>query len=163
MASPKGYSIGQIRLHWVVAALILFQVVFGEDMGQAWDTFEEGGVPVMTGWVWAHIIVGVLVLGFAVWRLTLRRNRGVPAAPEGLSKPVVLAGEIGHWALYAVMIAAPLTGLAAWFGGIAPLAGIHSLLKPLLIILVIVHVAAGLWHHFIRKDGLLLRMRKPLD
>ena len=32
----KGYSRWQIMLHWGVCALIVFQLIFGEDMGPAW-------------------------------------------------------------------------------------------------------------------------------
>ena len=46
MAQLKGYSTSQIALHWLVAVLILFQLIFGEDMGGAWDAFEEGRTPI---------------------------------------------------------------------------------------------------------------------
>ena len=36
-------------------------------------------------------------------------------------------------------------------------------MKPVTIILVAVHVVAALWHQFYLKDGLLLRMKRPLD
>lgn len=160
MASPKGYSRVQIGLHWGIALLILYQLIFGEDMSQAWDTFEEGRAPVMSVWVWAHILVGVSVLALVLWRLAVRFQRGVPVAPAGLSKLMVLSGEIGHWSLYALMVVAPITGLAAWFGGISTAAELHGWLKPVIIVLVVVHIAAALWHQFIRKDGLLLRMKK---
>lgn len=163
MASPKGYSRVQIGLHWGIALLILFQLIFGEDMTQAWDTFQDGAAPVMSGWVWAHIVVGVAVLVFAAWRLAVRFSRGVPDAPAGLSKMMVLSGEIGHWALYALMFIAPITGLAAWYGGIGAAGELHGWLKPVIIILVVVHIAAALWHQFIRKDGLLMRMKKAED
>ena len=58
------------------------------------------------------------------------------------------------------MFAAPISGLLAWYGGVLSAADVHELFKPLIIILVVLHVAAALWHHFIRKDGLLNRMRK---
>lgn len=160
MSAPKTYSKTQIALHWGIALLILYQLIRGEDMKTAWEAVETGGIPVLNGWIWAHIIVGIAVLALVIWRLALRLGRGVPAAPEGLSKPMVLAGEAGHWALYALMFAAPISGLMAWYGGVLPAAEVHELFKPLIIILVVVHVAAALWHHFIRKDGLLNRMRK---
>ena len=160
MSAPKSYSRSQIALHWGIAALILYQLIMGEDMGSAWRAVETGAVPVMNIWIWAHIIVGTAVLALVVWRLVLRLGRGVPAAPEGLSKPMVLAGEAGHWALYAVMFAAPISGLLAWYGGVLSAAEVHEVFKPIIIILVVLHVAAALWHHFVRKDGLLNRMRK---
>ena len=162
MAQLKGYSSTQIALHWVVAGLILFQLIFGEDMGGAWDAFEQGRTPDMTFWVWAHIAVGITVLIFALWRLTLRFSRGAPEAPQA-SRLMMAAARWGHWALYAAMLLAPISGLAAWYGGIAEAAEVHELFKPVIILLVAGHVLAALYHQFIRKDVLLLRMKRPLD
>ncbi|WP_054006879.1 cytochrome b [Cypionkella psychrotolerans] len=162
MPDLKGYSASQIFLHWLVAGLILFQLIFGEDMGGAWDAFEEGRTPNMTLWVWAHIVVGIAVLVFALWRLALRFNRGAPEAPAD-SALMMLAAKWGHWALYAVMLLAPITGLVAWYGGVATAAELHGWFKPVIIVLVAGHVVAALYHHFIVKDGLLLRMKRPLD
>lgn len=162
MSGPKGYSFLQIRLHWVVAFLILFQLIFGEDMKPAWRAFRRNTEITMTVWAWAHIVVGVAVLAFAIWRLVLRFTRGVPEVPK--SSPLMeKAGEVGHWALYLVMLGAPITGLMAWYGGITEMADIHELFKPATVVLVLVHIAAAIYHQFVLKDGLLLRMKKPLD
>lgn len=161
MASPLGYSKTQIALHWGIAALILFQLIFGEEMGGAWRAVRNGAAPDMTLLVWAHIVVGIGILAFAVWRLVLRVMRGAPDAPAGLTRRMVLAGEAGHWGLYALMFLAPMSGLAAWYGGIMTAGEVHGWLKPAIIILVVLHIAAALWHQFIRKDGLMMRMRWP--
>lgn len=163
MASPKGYSATQIGLHWAVAALIVFQLIFGEDMSTVWRNLEQGGDATLGTWAWAHIIAGVAVLVFAVWRLILRFTRGAPEAPHSESAVMAKAGEAAHWLLYALMVMAPMTGLAAWYGGIASAAEVHELLKPLIILLVVVHVLAAIWHHFWLKDGLLDRMRRAQD
>jgi cytochrome b561 len=163
MTSPKGYSGTQILLHWVIGLLIVFQLIFGEDMGQAWRSVESGGIPTMGLMVWAHIVVGGAVLALVVWRLALRLRRGVPDAPAGDSKPVQLAAHIGHWALYALMVLFPVTGFAAWYGGIHDLAEVHEMMKPILILLILVHLLAALWHQFWLKDNLLARMKRPQD
>lgn len=162
MAQLKGYSATQIGLHWVVAGLILFQLIFGEDMGTAWRAVENATQPQMNVWVWAHIIAGIAVLVFVLWRLVLRITRGAPEAPAA-SALMMQAAKWGHWALYAVMLLAPISGLLAWYGGVATAAEVHELFKPVLIVLIAGHVVAALYHQFIRKDGLLLRMRRPLD
>ncbi|MFA9230555.1 MAG: cytochrome b [Microgenomates group bacterium] len=162
MPQTKGYSRTQIRLHWVIAGLIVFQLIFGEDMGRAWLAVENGTVPEMGILVWAHIVVGIAVLVLAVWRIYIKVTRGVPAAPP--SAPwMETAAKIGHLALYAVMILAPMSGLAAWYGGIAAAAVVHELFKPALILLILGHIGAALYHHFVKKDGLLLRMKTPQD
>ncbi len=89
--------------------------------------------------------------------------------------------RLTHWALYGLMILMPLTAiLASQFGGrplpffglfeiapllaenkalAKPLMGLHKeVLWPTLCLLVLLHVAAALWHQFIVKDGLLRRM-----
>ncbi len=156
----KGYSTAQIALHWVVAGLILFQLIFGEAMGQAWRSVRQGVAADMTLMVWAHILVGIAVLALVVWRLWLRVTRGAPGAPAGEGTALRLAGAAGHWALYALMVLAPVTGLLAWYGGITSLAQVHELLKPAFIILIALHFLAALYHQFIRKDGLIRRMMR---
>lgn len=162
MSARRGYSVTQIGLHWAVAVLIVFQLIFGESMGEAWEAVEEGAVPQMGAMVWAHILAGAVVLLLVVWRLALRRTRGVPETPAG--SPLMMKAAVwGHIGLYVLMVLAPATGLAAWYGGIEAAAEVHEIFKPLLILLVAGHVAASLFHQFVLKDGLLLRMKRPLD
>ncbi len=162
MAVRKGYSFTQIRLHWIVAVLILFQFVFGESIGEAWEAYTDGTPVTMGILVWGHIIAGAAVLALTVWRLGLRQTRGVPDLPH--STPLLeKAGKWGHIALYAVMIGAPVSGMMAWFGGIEVMAEVHELFKPAVILLVVDHIAAAIYHQFVLKDGLLMRMKRPLD
>ena len=130
---------------------------------RSWRAVETGLPPDVNLMVWAHIGVGIAVLALVVWRLALRLTRGAPAAPAGEGAALRLAGHLGHVALYLLMIGAPITGLMAWFGGIMPLAEVHEMAKPALIILILIHVAAAIYHHFWLKDGLLNRMRKAQD
>jgi cytochrome b561 len=163
MSSPAGYSRVQIGLHWAVAVLILAQFLDSDDMNSAWRAVEKGGAAVYTPLVWVHVLVGIAVLAFALWRLVLHVSRGVPEAPEGTSDLMAKAGDAGHWALYALMLALPLTGLAGWYGGIVAAIDLHQLTKVALIAVVSLHVLAALYHQYIRKDRLLLRMMRPKD
>ena len=76
---------------------------------------------------------------------------------------MVKASLIVHWVLYAVMFLAPITGLVAWYGGVAVVAEVHELLKPVLIVLIAGHFAAALWHQVWLKDNLMERMKRPAD
>ena len=163
MPSPKGYSARQIRLHWIVTVLIVLQFVLHEPIAEAWEGVEEGLSPAFNWLVFSHIVGGVLVLIFALWRLVLRQMRGVPPPPEAEPAPLRTAAHIGHLALYTWMIAMPFSGLVAWFGGVEPAAEAHEAMKVALLAWVALHVAAALWHQFGLKDGLLLRMKRPLD
>ncbi len=155
---PLGYSALQIRLHWIVAALVILQLIFGEGIGDGFDARVDAGASGYTGAAIAHIVGGVLILLLVLWRLRLRLVRGVPEEGAGMQG---LAAKVGHWAFYAILIVAPLVGLAAWFGASEEIAELHEMAKPVLIGLIAVHVVAALYHHFILKDGLLLRMKRP--
>ncbi|MCF8511622.1 MAG: cytochrome b/b6 domain-containing protein [Rhodobacteraceae bacterium] len=163
MPAPKGYSARQIRLHWIVTVLIVLQFVLHEPIAEAWDLIEDGQIPAFNWLIPAHVIGGVLVLIFALWRLVLRQSRGVPPAPQVGSAALERAAHLGHIGLYALMILMPLSGLAAWFGGIDAAAEAHEVMKVALLALVGLHVLAALWHQFWLKDGLLLRMKRPAD
>ncbi len=160
MPTPTGYSRTQIVLHWVVALLLAAQILFEDAIGKAWRIVEDGGVPPFDPMVALHVFGGLAVLAFALWRLVLRARRGVP--PPSAAEPALAktAAHLGHLALYALMIALPVTGAAAWFGGVEASAELHELLKPALILLVALHVAATLWHQLWLKDNLLARMKR---
>lgn len=160
----QGFSKVQIALHWVVAALILFNLLMADEMRHAWREVERGGIPVLNTVAWAHIIAGCLILALVAWRLILRFTRGVPAAPEDEGLALRMAGAARHPALYALMIGLPVSGLLVWYGGMSSLGEVHAeLLKTGLWVVIGLHVVAAFYHHFILKDGLLNRMRKPAD
>lgn len=157
--SAAAYSRTQIALHWAVVLLILFQYVFPDAISAAFGAAMRGTEIAFDPMVPAHIVSGVLVLVFALWRLWLRLSHGVPPLPAGNSALIHKAAHAGHVALYALMILVPLSGMAAWMGGIGAAAGAHLLLKTLLMLLIMGHVAMALYHQFVLKDGLLSRMR----
>jgi len=161
MPAPKGYSARQIRLHWIVALLIVLQFVLHEPIAEAWEMVLQGQVPAFNWLIPAHVIGGALVLIFALWRLVLRQKRGVPAAPIEEPAPLRMAAHLGHLALYALMILMSVSGAVAWFGGVTGAASAHEAMKLALLALVGLHVLAALWHQFWLKDGLMLRMKKP--
>jgi cytochrome b561 len=156
-----GYSRLQIILHWVVGLLIVFNLIFSDGMSELWRAVETGGNTSVTLMALLHIIVGGLVLALVLFRLVVRLTRGAPEVPH--SSPLLeLAGKIGHWAIYALMIGLPVSGLLAYFGGVTFLAEVHGgPLKALLWVLIAGHVVMALYHQFILKDNLLDRMRTP--
>ena len=158
---PKGYSPAQIGLHWIIALLIALQFLFNEPMGEAFDSVMRGTVPPFSWGVWAHIAGGVSILALVLWRVALRRSRGVPPPPEGEGTLLGRAASLGHWALYALMVLMPVSGLVAWFGGVDTAGEAHGLMSNLMLFVLAVHVAAALWHQFWLKDHLLLRMMRP--
>ena len=159
--APKGYSRSQITLHWVIAGLIAVNLIFEDWIKAGWRAIETGGTPVYDAGALAHIGIGVAVLVLVAWRLGLRLMRGVPDLPADEPAVMKLAAVLGHAALYALMVGVPVLGLMAWFWASEDLAELHELGKPAFVVLILGHVGAALWHQFIRKDGLMNRMRRP--
>lgn len=156
--TPHGYSRTQIALHWIIAVLIVAQFVLHDPIVAAWEAIEKGETPVIGPLVMYHVIGGISVLALAVWRLTLRFRRGVPALPEKEAPVLKLLAHLTHYSLYALMIVLPVTGLATWFGGSATADFIHTSLKLPLLGLVVLHFLAALFQQFFLKTNLMNRM-----
>ncbi|MCC0015368.1 MAG: cytochrome b/b6 domain-containing protein [Rhodobiaceae bacterium] len=160
MSKPAGYSRTQIALHWIVAAIIGTQFVFHESMVSAWRAVRRGGVPEFDPLVAAHVWGGLLILALAAWRLAIRLKRGAPPPPKEEHPSLKMAANIVHWTFYALMIVLPVTGAAAWFGGIGFAGEVHEFFKLPLLALVALHVAAALYHQFVLKTDVLARMKR---
>lgn len=163
MATTRiGYSGLQIALHWLVVAMVAVQIVIGESMTEMVDAIEEGE-RVSAGDAFLgnlHYWLGIGVLAAILVRLGLRLVGGAPAHAGSHSPLQNLAAAALHWTFYAALIAIPVSGILAYYG-IADLGDIHALSKPLLIILVGLHVLAALYNQFVRKDGTMGRMLRP--
>ncbi len=161
--SPAGYSGTQILLHWVIAALVLFQVFFGEGMEHAYHAWikgkEIGAGNMLSANI--HTVVGFSILALAILRVIIRMVRGVPETPLGQSGPKVWIAALTQVFLYAILFVMPITGAMAWFLGYATMAEIHAYAKPLIILAVIVHFAGALMQHYLAKTDVLVRMMKP--
>ena len=105
----NGFWATRIALHWLV--LVLYNLLRADDMSHLWRQIEHGTAVPTTTAAWVHIIVGCLVLAFALWRLVLRYTRTVPPAPKGEGWSVAMAGWASHAALHVLRIVLPVTGL----------------------------------------------------
>ncbi|MFV0303541.1 MAG: cytochrome b [Paracoccus sp. (in: a-proteobacteria)] len=157
---PNGYSGFQIALHWAIALLVLFNYIYSDGMGDALDAVLEGRTgeaPDLNPAI--HVWVGVAVLALVVLRLVARLSRGAPEA--GGSGALQVAASWGHRALYLLLFLVPLAGAITWFGKVETTGDIHALLANLLMIAAGGHAAMALWHQFVVRDGLLMRMFRP--
>lgn len=159
--SVEGYSTIQIALHWLIVIAVLFQLVFGESMTNVVDALEEGATPSAGDLQLssAHLWVGIAILVLLVIRLVVRLFTGTP---EVIGEPglATLAATAMHWLFYALLVIVPVTGLLAKYVG-DPWGDIHTIGKPVFIVLIVLHAGAALYHHFILKDETLVRMLKP--
>ncbi|AMY70275.1 cytochrome b [Frigidibacter mobilis] len=160
MTEPTGYSRTQIRLHWVVALLIVPQFVLHDGISAAVRALAQGREPTFDPLVPLHVVGGVVIAALVLWRIALRTRRAAPSLPEGEHPALKLAAKLTHGGLYLLLLGLPLSGAAAWFGGLRAAGEAHEVMKTLLLALTLLHVLAALYHQFVLKDGLMQRMKR---
>ena len=168
--------------HWVMSAIILFLIGLGFYMTNfVTDVFEQFALT-QTHKSWGFTVF-VLVLLRMVWRIM----NPTPALPSDMPGWERTVAHLGHFALYALMIAMPLSGwlmssaseLQELYGiknkvfglfempdpfvpGSSELedifATIHFLCAIALTLTLVGHIGAALKHHFVKKDNVLKRM-----
>jgi cytochrome b561 len=156
-----GYAPIQLALHWLIAALVVFQLVFGQSMQTAIHAAEEGTSlnAVDAILATAHYWIGISILILAVLRLVIRLRYGAPAL-EVKNRAMALIATGTHWLFYILLVVAPVSGLLAFY--VSPrFAGVHRLARLAFIGLIGLHAAAALFHHFVLHDGTLKRMLVP--
>jgi cytochrome b561 len=123
-----------------------------------------------------HKATGVIVFCLVALRLIARLAIGVPE-PVATSPIVGLLAKAAHGLLYVALIVMPASGflMSMYAGrgvdllGIPPLfeknvelaqqfGAIHGLTMNVILLLVLLHAAAALWHHYVQKDETLGRM-----
>lgn len=161
MPAPTGYSRIQIRLHWIVAALIVMQYLLHEPIAEFWEARAAGRAAEFSLLIPFHVFGGLAVLVLVLWRLALRAVRGVPLPPEAESAALRRLARLAHLSLYVLMVAMPVSGAMAWFGSVDAAALVHNIGKILLLALTGLHVVAALMHQFVLRTGLMERMVRP--
>ncbi len=111
---------GLRTIHWLMAALIFVALPLG-----VWASLLPSGGGARIEILFFHKSIGVTVLGLIALRIVWRLIVGAPAYAEPLGKLTQVASRAGHFALYALMIAMPVSGYlgstaggraVSWFG-----------------------------------------------
>ncbi len=171
--TPDSYGIVAKLLHWIVAIAIIALILVGYYMSDLPNSDGKYQLYSM------HKASGVCVLIFIVIRLIWRIMNITPSMPKDTPHWQVIAADVNIKFLYFLMLCQPLSGIfMSLYSGypinvfnlftiqafekkikLASLAKeFHEAFSVLLIICVSLHLLAALYHHFIRKDGLLRRM-----
>jgi cytochrome b561 len=178
LPSPQGVAShhpGLRTIHWLMAALIFVTLPLG-----VWASLLPGGDGTRIQILFFHKSIGVTILGLIVLRIVWRLIVGVPAYAELLGKLTEIASRAGHFALYALMIAMPVSGYlgstaggraVSWFGlfelprlvakdrSLAVAAGwAHLVFAWMLAFALAAHLGAVVWHAMIKRDSVLTRM-----
>jgi len=101
-----------VVLHWLVAVLIIANVI----LGLSADHVSDANVRLVID---THKSIGLTALGLVVLRILWRAGHAPPPLPAGYPRRERLAAHAGHALLYVIMIALPLSGWmhdSAWDG-----------------------------------------------
>jgi cytochrome b561 len=161
-----------IALHWTTAALVIVNFA----LAQTWDWFAKPTRGLMET---THMSFGVLLTAVIVGRIIWRLMPGHQVSSIEVGW-VRLGSKAMHYLLYVLLVAEAVLGFAFRWGagrpmkffglGIPPLIGemakpdwrflreLHEWNGWAIIVLAGLHAAAALYHHYVLKDRVLLRI-----
>jgi cytochrome b561 len=172
--TSAAYSATARALHWITAALVLIMLPLGVVITNEW------GGPLQDRLYDLHRSIGAVIIPLVMLRLGYRLVYPPLPLPEDIPSLQQLAARATHWGLYALLIVQPFVGWVATSAYRAPivvfglfelppiwpqdrpLSGrlfvVHALIGAAIAGLAAVHIGAALYHHFVRKDRVLMRM-----
>ncbi|VAV97074.1 hypothetical protein MNBD_ALPHA02-330 [hydrothermal vent metagenome] len=171
--------------HWGMFIILAGLVILGNYMSDL-PTDTPDQVSYKFDLYGLHKSFGILILFLVVLRLIWRKMNSVPKMPDTMSRLENVSAHAMHMLLYAIMLLQPVFGwllssyesnAVKFFGLELPaLVGknkemgelfeeLHEVTAGLLVTAFVVHVAAALYHHYVRKDDVMdrmsLRPKKP--
>jgi len=166
------YGSTAMSFHWSMAVLVIVVGV----LGLLHDSWPRG---TQAYWINRHALLGLLVWGLLMARFAWRLGHPPPQLPAAAGTLAHRLSHPVHLLLYLLLFVIPILGIVTfiWHGrafdfglfrvdfGVAknraifaPTEDIHGYLAYALFTLVGIHVLAALWHQWVRRDGVLLRM-----
>jgi len=165
-------------LHWTTFALLI--VAAASVCAREFIEYQAARQLLLAIHEWTGLAVPALILPRLAWRLYANIGR----LHATMSPRTRIAAALGHYALYATTLALPVLGwlTANAYGqtlrlfDVLPLPALMARDRDLgyglqdwhvnaawvLLALVLGHVAAALWHHYIRRDNVLRSMQPYL-
>ncbi len=172
MSQVSRYHPLLVVLHWLLAILVPVALVLGAWVMAKIPNDSPAKIDALRG----HMAGGLLILTLMLLRLLVRSRTRLPLPATSGSSLFDRLARVSHYALYVGVIGMATAGLvlAVESGIIAILAGepvqvpadfwvydarfAHYLISRFLLLLIALHIASGLYHTFVRRDGLLHRM-----
>jgi len=168
------YSVTARVLHWITAMLVLIMLPLGVIITNEW------GGPLQDPLYDLHRSIGTVIIPLVILRLGYRLTHPPLPLPEDIPPVQQLAARATHWGLYGLLIVQPFVGWVATSAYPAPimvfglfelppiwpqdralserLFVVHALIGAAIAGLAALHIGAALYHHFVRKDSVLMRM-----
>lgn len=171
---PHGWPGTAKAFHWTTALLVLAQVPLG------WAAKTWPLSPLKLDLFLWHKSLGFAILLVIALRVAYRAAESRPPLPAAMTTWERASASAVHALLYALLIALPVSGWVIQSASNVPFrifrlipvpaiaspdkalaeaaSRVHFALVVTLSALLVLHVGAALWHHFVRRDDVLARM-----
>ena len=155
------YDTGSIFLHWALALLVLISIACIE----LHDLYPKGSATYDT-LKSTHGQLGFLLFFLTLLRLIWRLLHPVPSITPSPRPWEIRARKVGHAAIYTVLLTLGILGITMGNFFLTQrnkelvnfLKETHEILGNFLIVLIAIHLAATLWHTWVRHDDTVRRM-----
>jgi len=165
----KQYSKRTALIHWLIFLLVIAAFFLGHELDESKDGMQKLSLYPL------HFIIGDAILLLTLLRIYFRKKDGEPA-PANANPLLNKVAAATHVLMNLTVIAVVVSGITtvATSGLLAALKAkdaslipdfhsvaakeFHELFIGVLLLLVVFHVAAALYHQFVVKDGLLRRI-----
>ena len=170
--TPTRYHPALVALHWLLALLLIVALVMGTFALAPLPNSSPDKISALQG----HMVAGGLILLLTLTRLVVRSKTSHPAPASTGNALLDRLAPLTHWALYGLVLVMAGSGVAmsvlaglpaivfdgvgslpANFNALPPRA-VHGIVAKLLMLAIAMHIAAALYHQFVRRDSLLQRM-----
>lgn len=169
--APKRYHPALAAVHWLTALLVLMMLAVGKFVMPGISP-DDPQKPMM---LQSHAYIGGALTLLVIVRLVLRFTTKRPVPADAGNAIFNFLAKAVHFLLYFFLLGMAVSGLGlfqmanlpAVFSGAAPYPANffeylprmgHGLTSWLLLLIVLLHFGAAMFHQFIRKDNLLARM-----
>jgi cytochrome b561 len=162
-----------VTLHWLIAVLILAALAVGFFVLDDMPNSDPRKITVLM----IHMAAGILILALMIIRFVVRLMTAKPPAATTGSRSLDRFAPLTHYGFYVLVVLIAGSGMAtalmarlneivfagsgeplpASFDAFAPFRA-HGFLALVLVAFIALHLAAAIYHHFVRRDGLLRRM-----
>lgn len=170
--SASKYGVVSKTFHWLIFVLVFVMIVGGFFLDDVPDEYK--------GTIYnLHKLTGLCILLLMVLRMLWASCNVKPALPASMPHWQQVSARVTHYLLYLLVTAMPLVG---WIGSSASrkaphlgsftftlpvpedkalshaLFDVHEVIAYMIIAVVCLHIAAALYHHYVKKDDVLRRM-----
>jgi cytochrome b561 len=165
------YHPAHVTVHWLMFLLVVMMLVVGKYIMPGVPADDPQKALMLKMHTYTGALIAILLVVRVILRFTIKRPLPADAGNAFLN----ILSRIVHFSLYFFLVGMAFSGLGlfqmadlpAIFDGTVPYPQDfyqylprmgHGMVSTLLLLLIILHFGAAMYHQFMRKDNILARM-----